>query len=456
MSSFQNLLEKIFGVLTLLFYTGALEPFIRSGNPLVPLMPVLPHVAAVITLALLLLRWKRTLLTMIRVPLLWLLMAIAVASPFWSSVPADTWGEVVPLVRVTLFSLYLASRYSLKEILALAGWALGSAAALSVIFGALLPTYGVMGKGQIVQSQDWVHEGAWRGVFIHKTVLGSVMALAIMVCLYLTSWKNVLRPLALFTLPLATLALLMSTTKAALVILVGVLLCIPLYRVLRWNPRQLALCLGIGLPLVVLIGSGIVGNFEDLLAGIGRNTTLSGRTLIWPLVLENIRLHPWFGYGYNTFWLHGWEGDAAVLWSQLPRGFEPPHAHNAYLDVLLSFGWVGFAVFMGNLAAFGYRACRWIRTCPTAEGMAPLMLFVFMLLVNITESKWITPNIFWVGYVTMAIAIAQKQQQFSYFELFPVPSQAPDEGTLIFPDSRPSPNGSSGDFPGDSWPRPTG
>lgn len=419
----QNLTEKIFGVLVLLFYTGAIAPFIRPGNPLEPLLLGLPHITALITVILLALRWEKTLLTIIRVPFFWLMMAIVVLSPFWSNIPGETWAEIVPLLRVTLFSLYLASRYSLKEILQLLGWALGSVAVLSVLFGAFLPYYGVMGKGYIGQSQDWVHEGAWRGVYIHKTLMGTIMTLTALVCLYLVSWRNALRPLALFALPMAIIALVMSTTKAALVILIFVLGCIPFYRALRWKPKHLALLLTIGLSPIALTIGILLSNFTTLLAMFGKTTTLSGRTVMWPLVIENIGYQPWFGYGYDTFWLNGWEGDVANIWSRLPRGFEPPHAHNAFLDVLLSFGWVGFAVFILNLLIFGWRAFRWVRADPTAEGLAPLLLLTFMILTNLTESFWFTPNIFWVGYVTMAITIAQRRPHLPYLEIYPLSSE---------------------------------
>ena len=38
--------------------------------------------------------------------------------------------------------------------------------------------------------------------------------------------------------------------------------------------------------------------------------TLTGRTELWATVIEMIREHPWFGYGYSGFWL-GWDGESA-------------------------------------------------------------------------------------------------------------------------------------------------
>ncbi|MGB3299303.1 MAG: O-antigen ligase [Phormidesmis sp.] len=424
MALIQRLSEQIFAVLVLFFYTGGILPFIGKGHPLEPLTLVLPHAVAVAALLLLLTRWEKTLASFGRSPLFWLMMTIVVVSPFWSDSPNATWGEIAPLLRVTLFSLYLVSRYSLREILQISGWALGLAALLSLVFGALLPAYGVMGQGYVGQSQDWTHEGSWRGIYVHKVFLGTVMAASILVSLYLTSWKNPLRPLALIASAIALISLLMSTTKAALLILVVMIGCIPIYRSFRWKPKQLAAFLAVGLPLTVFITGAVLSNASRILQAFGKTTTLSGRTEIWPLVIESISRRPWFGYGYESFWLNGWEGQAANIWVYLPRGFEPPHAHNGFLDVLLSFGIVGFVVFLLNLVGFGWRACRWIRANPGVDGLVPLMFLTFMLLLNITESFWFNSDILWVGYVTLALTMAQKTHQ-PHLKLYLMPNASP-------------------------------
>ncbi len=377
---------------------------------------VLPHAAAGITLILLALRWQKSILAGFSAPLLWLLVALVMLSPFWSTTPGETWAEIAPFLRVTLFSLYLASRYSLKEILHLLGWALGIAATLSFLFGTLLPSYGVMGLGYIGQSQDWTHEGAWRGIYVHKVMLGTMMALAVMVGAYLSSWKNKLRPLALLTIAIASITLIMSTTKAALGALVLVFCCIPFYRSFRWKPTRLVLFLSVSVPLMALTIGGILVNASTILAAFGKTTTLSGRTEFWPFIIENIARQPWFGYGFHSFWLNGWEGYAANVWVYLPQGFEPPHAHNGFLDILLSLGIVGFSVFLLGVLGYGWRAFRWARIHPTAEGLVPLLFLTYMVLINITESLWLNDDLLWVCYSTFAFVLAQKPQRHSSWQ----------------------------------------
>ena len=416
----QKIPEQWFSILTIFFYTGAIKPFIGTGHPAAPLVLLLPHAAALVTLLLLCLRWQKTLRTLASAPLLWLLVGMVAISPFWSATPEATWAKIVPLLRVTLFSLYLSSRYSMREILEIVGWALGLAAGASLLFGVALPSYGVMGRGYIGQSQDWTHEGSWRGIYIHKVVLGSMMSLSILVSLYLASWRNALRPLAYLALPIAVICLLMSTTKAALGALILVLGCIPIYRTLRWEPKRILLTWGVGLPLFIGSVALVIGNAATILQAMGKNTTLSGRTEIWPLVLQNIGQQLWFGYGYESFWIGGWEGFAANVWVYLPFGFEPPHAHNGFLDILLSVGVIGFFVFLLSIVAYVWRAVLWVRSHPTAEGLVPLLLLTFMVLVNITETVWMTPDIFWLCFTTAAWAIAKPSaQDQNVYELWP-------------------------------------
>lgn len=373
-------------------------------------MVALPHLAAGITLVLLALRWQASILTIFRAPWLWLLVAMVAISPFWSTIPEQTLGEAASLLRVTLFSLYLASRYDLKTLLQLLGWALGIAATLSFLFGALLPSYGVMGLGYIGQSQDWTHEGAWRGIYVHKVTLGTFMSLAILVSAYLSSWKNPLKPLALVTIAIASITLIMSTTKAALAAMFLVLMCVPLYRSLRWRAPRALLFWSAAVPLLIGTVLGGWASANAILATLGKDITLSGRTEFWPFILENIAQRPWFGYGYHTFWLNGWEGYAANVWIHLPRGFEPPHAHNGFLDILLSLGWVGFTIFIAGFVSFSWRAFRWARTHPTAEGLVPLLFITFMVLVNLTESVWLGDDLMWVCYSTLGLVIAKQHQ----------------------------------------------
>ncbi|NOX58565.1 MAG: O-antigen ligase family protein [Planctomycetes bacterium] len=119
---------------------------------------------------------------------------------------------------------------------------------------------------------------------------------------------------------------------------IGLLLC-----VLRW--RRLLLFV----PLVpIAVTMCLPGVAERLMEGFGDSESIvetsvddyavtSGRTLIWPFVTDKIEEAPIVGYGRRAMTRTGLE---KMLWEQM--GEEFPHPHNAYLELLLDNGIVGF------------------------------------------------------------------------------------------------------------------
>ena len=78
-----------------------------------------------VTALLLALRWKTSLEVIGRSKLLWLLIGVVCISIVWSDAPTDTVRQSIALIGTTLFGIYLASRFQVKEQVHL----------LSVVFG---------------------------------------------------------------------------------------------------------------------------------------------------------------------------------------------------------------------------------------------------------------------------------------------------------------------------------
>jgi O-antigen ligase len=212
--------------------------------------------------------------------------------------------------------------------------------------------------------------------------------------------------------------LLRSTTKAALLVLLLVLVLLPLYRTLRWNYTVL-------LPFLItilLVGGSVaivfVSNADTVLSAFGKDVTLTGRTDFWPLLLNKSWERPWLGYGYLTFWHGGWEGQPADIWRQLKWGFEPPHAHNGFLEVLMSFGLVGLALFLLSFLIGYLRSIRWLRLVKTVEGLVPLIYLTLTLLFNLTESFLMRDDILWLLYVSATLSMYYEAQEckISFYE----------------------------------------
>jgi len=78
--------------------------------------------------------------------------------------------------------------------------------------------------------------------------------------------------------------------------------------------------------------------FNDILLSIGKDPTLTGRTDIWPILLQiGIKTHPILGSGLGSFFIGI---DNAGYSRTLP--WIMSHAHNTYLQSYLELGIVGF------------------------------------------------------------------------------------------------------------------
>ena len=72
---------------------------------------------------------------------------------------------------------------------------------------------------------------------------------------------------------------------------------------------------------------------------VNTHQVTSGRNVIWPYVIAKIDQAPMLGYGQRAMTRTGL---AAFLLRDLRESF--PHPHNAYLELLLDNGWIGFAL----------------------------------------------------------------------------------------------------------------
>jgi exopolysaccharide production protein ExoQ len=106
------------------------------------------------------------------------------------------------------------------------------------------------------------------------------------------------------------------------------------------------------LTVAAAISVAVVALFFDNSGGmvkeLGRNSSLTGRTAIWSEVIVLSRQFPWFGAGFESFWM----GDRLLIMWRVVKGIQ--EAHDGYLEVYANLGWVGIAL-LGTLIVVGYR-----------------------------------------------------------------------------------------------------
>jgi O-antigen ligase len=414
MLAFKHLSEKAFVVISLFFFTGAIRGFISDENPLMNIVNIFIYTGGFIALILVGQQWKQVFAIAIKEKILWILLGITCTSVLWSDIPMFTLEHILPLLRVTVFGMYFAARFNFKEQLQLLALAFGMAALLSLIVCVAIPNYGVVGTGLIVSQEEIVHTGAWRGVYEHKTFLGSIMSLGSVILLLCGLSKYQYRWIIWPGFSLSIFLLLRSTTLAALLTLI---ISIALIYFCQLERKSFGLFITMLVSLVFIASSAVMAlasNAETIFNSFGKEVTISGRTLVWPLLIDKIWQRPLFGYGYETFWEGGWEGEVADVWRGLMTGFEPPHAHNGLLEICLDIGFLGLTIFVIYFLLTCFRSFIWLHKNQMIEGLAPTILLIHIFILNLTESYFMRPDIYWLICVTITLSMYRNSDYKHY------------------------------------------
>ncbi len=399
MSKQTYLAEKIFVTICLFLSTSGLVPVLldsenTAGIPADPYSPIFFSSIYLVTLCLILARRRSFSSVVVKDVWIWLLVGLALASILWTVAPDMTPRRSLLLLGTTLFGIYLATRYSMREQLYLLAGTLSIVIFLSIIFAIALPSYGVMSV-----QESGVHAGAWRGIMTHKNGLGRLMVLSNMVFLLLSISSRQWRWFFLVNYILSIALIVLSTSKTALTVFLTMTIMLPIYRAWRQNSSRVV-------PLtiaIILVGAGattlLLDNLEVIGNVLGKDLTLTGRTDIWAIMWELIEQRPLLGYGFNGFW-RGWDSEvSAYIWRTLQ--WDCPYGHNGFLDLMAELGVVGLAILIMSLTTAYLRGVRLLLITRSVEGVWPLMCLTFLVLYNLSEGSLLATNsIFWILYVS--------------------------------------------------------
>ncbi len=406
MSRTLPLLEKGFALISLFLFSEGIISLVLSGGADEfniafdgTLLRQIFAVVHLVSLCLLVLRWKKVLAMLQCNGLIVAIIAYIAVSFLWSDSAALTLRRALALVGTSFFGIYLASRYTFREQLKLMGWVMGAIVVLSFAFVVAVPSLGIA---------TGVHAGAWRGIFTHKNGLGDRMVLSSLTFLVLALDAKQYRWLLWSFLGSSFVLLILSQSIGALLSLLVPLLAFPLYRALRWRflflvPYVLMMVMMIGFP-----SAWIWFHLDEVLIALGKDPSLTGRTEIWGLVIDAIYRHPWLGYGYKTFW-QGLEGESAFIWRAMGiDNFPAWHAHNGILQLFLDAGLIGVVLFLLGFWKCLIRGALWIRYNRGVIYYWPLLYMSYMVVISISESSLLYYNsLNCVFYFSMAFTLGQ-------------------------------------------------
>ncbi|MBT9488960.1 MAG: O-antigen ligase family protein [Rubrivivax sp.] len=338
------------------------------------------------SLGLLLLFWRRqVVLAALRHPPCAALAALVVwslCSALWSITPAYSAAAALALAGVWVLATVFAAGFTRRQGTAVIALALVGTLVASLVLYLLVPARALT-----------VTEGGLNlrlsGVYGSPNNLGRAAALAALLVLMsvgaLRRWQGA--AVLLLALPLCATCLLMSGNRGAALALVGAW---GVY-LLAGRPWQLALAaLTLLFSVAVLaLAPELRADLAGLLSRSGRRneiTTLTGRTDIWAAVIGLIREAPLLGHGFASTR----ELLPAAWWTAY--GWTTTSAHNLWLQVAVTTGFVGLALLLLGQLAWAWQALH--RPQPARDAV-----FVFVLVIGLLESSAGGPSVNLLSFV---------------------------------------------------------
>lgn len=332
-----------------------------------------------------------------RSPLMWFCATYVgwcIASLLWTADGPQTVRKL-GILALTLIGAYgAATRFDLDDLLAIMLLALGS------LVGA-----GLCAELGLGMFRPWRDDYRFAGT-CHPNDQAVQCALLTMAAAGAT-WMKRDQPWlrrALIAVGLLGLALSKSrTTLLALIVAAALAALLSVKGIQRW------LVLSCGVVMFCL--AGIAANFVSVadvdqtfdVASMGRRenvSSLTGRLPLWNELWKSAEKRPLAGHGYGGFW-----SEKNVLKYSEIFAWHIPHAHNAYLDLMLAVGVLGALFYVAWVIATAFVAGRRYEARGNAGDLFVVCLLVFSLVHAVTESKFPGASI-GAFFVLMAMAAA--------------------------------------------------
>jgi exopolysaccharide production protein ExoQ len=316
------------------------------------------------------------------------LVLLALTSTLWSVDPDLTLRRATALGLTTLLGWYLVAAFSVRGLLKILGFALGAALILSVVTVVVMPQYGIASGAT---------EGAWRGVFFHKNLLGKAAALAFLVYVALWIGDGQKCRYAAGSI-LAALLIVMADSKSALLVTGATVTLVPFIFSLRHRAAHTIPIISMAIVVAIATGLLITSSAETTLELLGREATLTGRVPLWRGIIDAGLPHAWLGTGYSAFWV---EQSIGVAHVQDMAGWRARGSHSGFLDLWLELGLVGIAMVVIMSAHAVRRSVASLRRSQQFLDAFPAILIIFLLLYGITEGGILKQNnLYWLMFVT--------------------------------------------------------
>jgi len=250
--------------------------------------------------------------------------------------------------------------------------------------------------------------GAWRGLANHKNSLGALACMGVIFWAHAWLSREVRPRTALAGGAIALTCLVLSRSSTSLMAAgFVVLLLVMLLRSPAGLRPYVPYIVGVAAMILVIYTLAIIHLIPGLgvllspvSALTGKDLTFTGRTEIWAILSDHIRLNPYFGTGYGAYWRGPGVGSPSDEFVRL-QSFYPGSAHNGYLEIVNDLGWAGLVCLVAYIATYLWQALRLLAT-DRGQGALYLGLLFQQALTNLSETHWF--SVLSVDFVIMTLA----------------------------------------------------
>lgn len=184
---------------------------------------------------------------------------------------------------------------------------------------------------------------------------------------------------------LSAYSLLASQSATSVITTLGaVAFCVGIQAIMFLTPQNRRVFFAAALIVVVVIGVGALqfGAMDVILSVFGKDSTLTGRTYLWQQGIAAARDNPYFGIGYQAYWVPGFS-EAERLWQDFyiasRSGF---HFHNTYIEAMVETGLAGTLLLVVILLTTFVSHLRRLLTADRNPGSLLLFGIASLLLVR--------------------------------------------------------------------------
>ncbi|WP_299567645.1 O-antigen ligase family protein [uncultured Sulfitobacter sp.] len=335
-----------------------------------------------------------------------------VISPLWAVEPLIAFKTSVYLMLTMVICYVIVLSLEPRQILYAVLAATGTVAVLNLLYG--------LGTGKMVP-----------GLFPHKNMLGTNMVILWAVAVAVTLDGGAPRLIRAIGMALAALSLFLivkSQSATALVLAVatgGGMLVAALVLLGQWlRPLRLA-AICIALAVISALAAWVLADplgdvIGSVLDALGKDRSLTGRTVLWNYAEDQIREEPYLGVGSGGFWRYEDSPLVRKIHAEFYKGSRTTfNFHNSFYEIAVHQGLIGLGM---TLLAMVWALGWTVRGALTLGTMPAIFFLCQSAAVTIrifAEADFYKPFVLfhmllWIGALGLMRQIRGRQRERAY------------------------------------------